>query len=94
MCWSALTTQRLWHTLTTRTVYATFTCHSSPAISCPRTSTDPGFCAPLTFRVTGSPRGEWRLHPQMVRLFWSRFSQAQVDLLPHQSPLIASGGTA
>ncbi|KAI2646479.1 Glucans biosynthesis protein G [Labeo rohita] len=24
--------------------------------------------------------------------FWSRFGQAQVDLLPHQNPLIASGG--
>ncbi|KAL0179309.1 hypothetical protein M9458_024751, partial [Cirrhinus mrigala] len=56
MCWSALTTQRLWHTPTTKMVYATFTYHNSPAISCPGASTDSGCCAPLTFRMTGSPR--------------------------------------
>ncbi|XP_051505143.1 uncharacterized protein LOC127412641, partial [Myxocyprinus asiaticus] len=29
-------------------------------------------------------RGEWRLHPQVVQLIWSRFGQAQVDLFASQ----------
>ncbi|KAI2666770.1 hypothetical protein H4Q32_026464 [Labeo rohita] len=54
MCWSALTTQRLWRTLTTRMVYATFACHNSPTISSSGASTDSSFW-PGTKRVDMLP---------------------------------------
>ncbi|KAI2650287.1 Mediator of RNA polymerase II transcription subunit 24 [Labeo rohita] len=76
MCWSAQTTRRLWHTSTTKVVYAPFACHNS----CSGASTDSSFCVPLTFRATSLLQGEWRLHLQTVQLIWSRFSQAKVDL--------------
>ncbi len=28
--------------------------------------------------------GEWRLHPETIRLFWSRFGEAQVNLVVFQ----------
>ncbi len=34
--------------------------------------------------------GEWRLHPETIRLIWSRFGQAQVDLFASPSPPTAS----
>ncbi len=34
--------------------------------------------------------GEWRLHPETIRLIWSRFGEAQADLFASPSPSTAS----
>ncbi len=34
--------------------------------------------------------GEWRLHPETIRLIWSRFGEAQVDLFASPNPPTAS----
>ncbi len=34
--------------------------------------------------------GEWRLHPEMIRLIWSRFGEAQVNLFASHCPPTAS----
>ncbi len=34
--------------------------------------------------------GEWRLHPETIRLIWSRFGEAQADLFASPSPPTAS----
>ncbi len=53
--------------------------HSGGAQSC-------GRCALTTAHFPG----EWRLHPETIRLIWSRFGEAQVYLLLPASPPTAS----
>ncbi len=72
-------------------VYDHAACHSSPAISSSGVTRGSNRCALSTFRGCSIVRadalsrqltfpGEWRLHPETIRLIWSRFGEAQVDL--------------
>ncbi|KAI2662637.1 C2 domain-containing protein 3 [Labeo rohita] len=74
----------------TRMVYATFTYHNSPAISCPGAS---GCGAPLTVRVTGSPEvsgGSTLRRSGCFRVDSARHRGS----VSHRNPLIAVGYTA
>ncbi len=72
-------------------VYDHTTCHSSPAISSSGVTRSSSHCALFTSQGSSivaadalsrqlSFPGEWRLHPETIRLIWSRFGEAQVDL--------------
>ncbi len=62
--------------------------HSSPTISSSGVTCSSSPCTLSTSRGSSIVRptishespGEWRLHPETIRLIWSRFREAQVDL--------------
>ncbi len=101
MCWSVRTTLRLCHISTGWGVYDHAACHSSPAISSSeshvaqslRAVPIPGVlnrAADALSRQLTFP-GEWRLHPETIRLIWSRFGEAHVDLFASRESSTASG---
>ncbi len=68
--------------------------HSSPTISSSGVTCSSSPCMLSTSRGSSIVRptishespGEWRLHPETIRLIWSRFREAQVDLFAsHES---------
>ncbi len=82
MCWSVRTTLRLSRTSTVREVYDHTSSNSSPAISSSGVRRSSNRCAPSTLELNRAAEalswqltfpGEWRLHPETIRLIWSRF---------------------
>ncbi len=93
-CWSARTTLRLSRTSTGRVVYDHIACHNLDTISSSGVSKSlhavyilgeiNRAADVLSWQLTFP--GEWRLHPETIRLFWSWFGEAQVNLVAsHES---------
>ncbi len=85
-CWSAWSTLRPFCTSTGRVVYDHVACHNSPAISKSLRAVHIlvihilNRAADVLSRQLTFP-GEWRLHPETIRLFWSRLRETQVNLV-------------
>ncbi len=65
-------------------------CSKSPAMCGPSLSLNQSSAHPQNHRADmlsrrGIPQGEWRLHPESVRMIWTRYGAAEVDLFATSS---------